>query len=500
MAVETGIEKPILTLSGITKMFPGVLALDSVDFELRPGEVHGICGENGAGKSTLIKILSGAYRPDKGEIVFEGETLRSLTPVAAFDLGIHTIYQENTLIPYLTVAENLHVGQEPVKGRFIDWNTMWSETETTIERLKININPRSLCINLGIAEQQTVQIAKALIHNCKVIVMDEPTSSFGKAEIDNLFRIIRMLREEGKSIIYISHHLDEVFEIADRITVLRDGKYIKTFNAKEVDKATLIDNMVGRILSKDYDKTGITVGGESFRVEGLSRGNVVKDISFSARRGEILGIYGMVGAGRTEMARLIFGVDKKTSGKVFVNGKNVTPKRPEDAIKAGVAFITEDRRKSGLIIIQSIENNIVLPALMQLKGLFVFPKIVETLGNRMMGELKIKAPSGKTVVENLSGGNQQKVVVAKWLNVNADVYIFDEPTRGIDVGAKQEIYRLIHMLCEKGCAIIMVSSDMEELLGMSDRIVVLCEGRTEGILNKEDFSQETVLSLASGNN
>ena len=489
---------PILTLTGISKMFPGVRALDNVDFELLPGEVHGICGENGAGKSTLIKILSGAYRPDGGEIVFEGETLHSLTPVTAFDLGIHTIYQENTLIPYLTVAENLHVGQEPLKGFLVDWKTMYSETENTIERLKINIDPKSLCVNLGIAEQQAVQIAKALMRNCKVIVMDEPTSSFGKAEIDNLFRIIRMLREKGKSIIYISHHLDEVFEIADRITVLRDGKHIRTFNAKEVDKVTLIDNMVGRSLSGVYEKDGITVGEEAFRVEGLSRGNVVKDVSFSARRGEILGIYGIVGAGRTELARLIFGVDKKTSGKVFINGKDVTPKTPEEAIKAGLAFITEDRRKSGLILIQSIENNIVLPFLRQLKGFFVMPKNVETLGRRMMGELKIKAPSGRTVVENLSGGNQQKVVVAKWLNADADVYIFDEPTRGIDVAAKKELYNICIDLIKQNRTIIFITSDMEELLSMSDRVLVMRDGRIAAEIQKSDITQSSVLFEAIG--
>ena len=490
--------KPVLTLTGITKVFPGVRALDNVDFELCGGEVHGICGENGAGKSTLIKILSGAYRPDSGQIVFEDKILYSLTPIAAFDLGIHTIYQENTLIPYLTVAENLHVGQEPVKGALIDWKKMYSETENTVKRLKINIDPKSLCADLGIAEQQAVQIAKALIRNCKVIIMDEPTSSFGKAEIDNLFRIIRMLREEGKSVIYISHRLDEMFEIADRITVLRDGMYINTFKAKEVTKAQLIDNMIGRSLSGFYEKTENTLGGEVFRVENISRGKAVKDVSFSARSGEILGIYGMVGAGRTELARLIFGVDKKTSGKVFVNGKDVTPGTPEEAIKTGIAFITEDRRKSGLILIQSIENNIVLPSLRLFKGAFVFPKNVEIVGKRMMDELRIKAPSGRTVVENLSGGNQQKVVVAKWLNANADVYIFDEPTRGIDVAAKKELYNICIDLTRKNKTLIFITSDMEELLSMSDRVLVMREGRIAAEIQKNEITQGRVLYEAIG--
>jgi ribose transport system ATP-binding protein len=307
-----------------------------------------------------------------------------------------------------------------------------------------------------------------------------------------------MLKEEGKSIIYISHHLDEVFEIADRITVLRDGKYINTFNAKEVNKATLIDNMVGRNLSGVYDKAGINMGEEGFRVEGLGRGNAVSDVSFSARRGEILGIYGMVGAGRTELARLIFGVDKKTSGKVFVNGKNVTPRTPKEAIKAGIAFITEDRRKSGLILIQSIENNVVLPSLRQFKGALVFPKRVETVGNRMMGELKIKAPSGKTVVKNLSGGNQQKVVVAKWLNANADVYIFDEPTRGIDVAAKKEMYNICIDLAKKNKTLVFITSDMEELLSMSDRVLVMRKGKIAAEIKKNEITQSRVLFEAIG--
>ena len=497
-SADYAVAAPILTLTGITKTFPGVRALDNVDFELREGEVHGICGENGAGKSTLIKILSGAYRPDGGEIVFENKTLNSLTPLVAFDLGIHTIYQENTLIPYLTVAENLHVGQEPIKNGLIDWKTIVQDTEDTIKRLKIKIDPKSICMNLGIAEQQAVQIAKALLHNCKVIIMDEPTSSFGKAEIDNLFRIIKMLKEEGKSIIYISHHLDEVFEIADRITVLRDGRHINTFYAKEVNKATLIDNMVGRDLSGVYDKAGITIGKEAFRVEGLSRGNVVKDVSFSASYGEILGIYGMIGAGRTELARLIFGVDKKTSGNVFVNGKEVTPKTPEEAIKAGLAFITEDRRRSGLILIQTIENNIVLPSLRNFKGFFIFSKIVEEIGKRMMGELKIKAPTGKAVVKNLSGGNQQKVVVAKWLNANADVYIFDEPTRGIDVAAKKELYNICINLTKQNKTLIFITSDMEELLSVCDRVLVMREGRIAAEIQKNEITQNRVLFEAIG--
>jgi ribose transport system ATP-binding protein len=494
------ISVPILSLRGISKAFPGVKALVSVNFELLKGEVHAICGENGAGKSTLIKILSGAYRPDAGEIFFEGTAISHISPDISYKLGIHTIYQENTLVPYLTVAENLHVGHEPTRGKFkiIDWKAMADTTEEIIKRLKITINPNTFCVNLGIAEQQAVQIAKALAHDCKVIVMDEPTSSFGKSEIDNLFRIIRLLKEDGKSVIYISHHLDEVFEIADRITVLRDGKYINTFAANEVDKTTLINNMVGRSLNGFYEKEDAVIGDVAFRVEGMTRGDVIENVSFSVRRGEILGIYGMIGAGRTELARLIFGVDKKQSGKVFLNGKEVTPKMPEDAIRAGIAFITEDRRKSGLVLIQSIENNMVLPSLHRFKGFFVRPRSVEAIGKKMMNELRIKAPSSKTVVENLSGGNQQKVVVAKWLYAEAEVYIFDEPTRGIDVAAKKELYKICMDLVNQKKSLVFITSDMEELLSMSDRVLVMREGRIAAELDKDGITQSRVLYEAIG--
>jgi ribose transport system ATP-binding protein len=490
----------LLRLSGISKSFPGVQALADVSFELRGGEVHAICGENGAGKSTLIKILSGALRHDGGKIIFKGNPIPQMTPERSFNLGIHTIYQENTLVPWLTVAENLYIGQEIIspKTGLIDWKTAFNRTADIMKSLKMNIAPRSFCTDLGIAEQQAVQIAKALTHECKVVVMDEPTASFGKAEIDNLFRIIRMLREEGKGIIYISHRLDEVFEIADRITVLRDGRYVRSFPIKEVTKAALIDSMVGRNPGDFYDKESIVLGGEMFRVENLSRGNAVKDVSFSVRRGEILGIYGMIGAGRTELARLIFGVDRADRGRIFIKGIEIHPKNPEDAIKSGLAFITEDRRVGGLVINQSIEDNMVLPSLRKFKNLFVSPKVVRSVGKQMMKELHIKAPGPGTVVENLSGGNQQKVVVAKWLYAGAEVYLFDEPTRGIDVGAKQELYNICMNLAKQGKAVVFITSDMEELLSMSDRVLVMREGRIAAEIPKENLTQNRVLYEAIG--
>jgi ribose transport system ATP-binding protein len=327
--------------------------------------------------------------------------------------------------------------------------------------------------------------------------MDEPTASFGKSEIANLFRIIRLLKSEGKSVIYISHHLDEVFEIADRITVLRDGKYINTFAVKDVNKITLIDNMVGRSLGELYEKEDVASGEEAFRVEDMSRG-LVQNVSFFARRGEILGIYGMVGAGRTELARLIFGVDKKKSGKVFFNGEEITPETPEEAIRAGLAFITEDRRKSGLVLIESIENNLVLPSLRKFKNFFVRPRAVQAIGRRMMHELRIKAPDSGTVVRYLSGGNQQKVVVAKWLYAQAEVYIFDEPTRGIDVAAKKELYKICMDLARQNKVLIFITSDMEELLSMSDRVLVMRDGKIAAEILKKDITQSRVLKEAIG--
>jgi ribose transport system ATP-binding protein len=497
--MENQVFVPLLELKGISKSFPGVQALADVNFELFKGEIHAICGENGAGKSTLIKILSGAYQHDSGEIVYENSPVLRISPDISYNLGIHTIYQENTLVPYLTVAENLHIGHEATRGKFglIDWKAMFNTTVEIMRRLNITINPQAICADLGIAEQQTIQIAKALAHDCKVIVMDEPTASFGKSEIANLFRIIRLLKSEGKSVIYISHHLDEVFEIADRITVLRDGKYINTFAVKEVDKATLIDNMVGRSLGAFYEKENLAVGEDAFRVEGMSRG-LVQNVSFSARRKEILGIYGMVGAGRTELARLIFGVDKKKSGKVFLDGKEVTPETPEEAIRAGLAFITEDRRKSGLVLIQSIENNMVLPSLRKFKSIFVQPKSVEAIGKKMMDELHIKASNSKTVVRNLSGGNQQKVVVAKWLYAKAEVYLFDEPTRGVDVGSKKELYKICMDLAKQNKVLIFITSDMEELLSMSDRVLVMRDGKIAAEIHKNDITQRRVLKEAIG--
>jgi len=490
----------VLELNGIKKTFPGVVALADVSFDLRRGEVHAIVGENGAGKSTLIKILSGAYQQDAGTITFEDVQIHNMQPEKSAELGIHTIYQENTLIPYLTVAENIFLGQEVTGGKHgpIKWRKMFADAQSLIDRLHMNIDPYMLCVKLGIAGQQSVQIARALAHESKVVVMDEPTASFGKNEIDNLFSVIRTLKAEGASIIYISHHLDEVFQIADRITVLRDGQYIATFAQGEVNKKGLINNMVGRDISAHYDRERTQIGDDSFRVEGMTRAGVVDNVSFSARRGEILGIYGMVGAGRTELAQLIFGVDKADSGRVYLDGKDITPHSPEDAIASGLAFITEDRRKTGLVVCHNIEDNIITPSIRKIRGPVVRPKEVGRVGREMMDTLSIKAPSGRTPVASLSGGNQQKVVVAKWLHMDAQVYIFDEPTRGIDVGAKEEIYKICVDIAKQNKIIIFITSDMEELLSMSDRVLVMRNGQIGAELSKAEATQSSVLLESIG--
>lgn len=445
-------ETCFLELKNISKSFAGVPALRNVSLQIRKGEVHALCGENGAGKSTLIKILSGVYQPDNGDILIQGQKIKNVTPQSANKMGIYAVYQENALVGTLSVAENIYLNKQFKQPgtNIVDWSRTYEEAGRLIEKLKINIDPYVRCNTLGIAGQQAVQIVKALAQEFEVLILDEPTASFGKAEIDNLFRIINLLRDEGKSIIYISHHIDEVFEIANKITVIRDGEVICTEAASDINKTKLINYMIGREATTIYEKSAYEIGALGFSVQCMSRSNVVKNVSFDVHYGEILGIYGMVGAGRTELARLIFGVDQRDSGRVFLHGKDVTPSSPKHAIKAGIAFLTEDRRQSGLVINKSIEDNIILPSLNLLRGLFLKVSSVREIALELMQKLGIKAPNSQSETKNLSGGNQQKVVVAKWLNTKADVFLFDEPTRGIDVGAKGEIYKLCNDLARQG--------------------------------------------------
>lgn len=493
-------ETCFLELKNISKSFAGVPALRNVSLQIRKGEVHALCGENGAGKSTLIKILSGVYQPDNGDILIQGQKIKNVTPQSANKMGIYAVYQENALVGTLSVAENIYLNTQFKQPgtNIVDWSRTYEEAGRLIEKLKINIDPYVRCNTLGIAGQQAVQIVKALAQEFEVLILDEPTASFGKAEIDNLFRIINLLRDEGKSIIYISHHIDEVFEIANKITVIRDGEVICTEAASDINKTKLINYMIGREATTIYEKSAYEIGALGFSVQCMSRSNVVKNVSFDVHYGEILGIYGMVGAGRTELARLIFGVDQRDSGRVFLHGKDVTPSSPKHAIKAGIAFLTEDRRQSGLVINKSIEDNIILPSLNLLRGLFLKVSSVREIALELMQKLGIKAPNSQSETKNLSGGNQQKVVVAKWLNTKADVFLFDEPTRGIDVGAKGEIYKLCNDLARQGKIIVFITSDMEELLCISDRVLIMREGKLVAELTNSEITQSRVLYESIG--
>lgn len=490
----------VLKMEKICKYYPGVTALDHVDFELRKGEVHALLGENGAGKSTLCKIIAGAQPMDDGSFCLDGEQIRTLTPQSAKDKGVSMIYQEFNLVPYLKVYENMFLGKEIERGIYADKRAMIRKTREVFERFHIEIDPNSRISDLSNAYKQQVEIAKAVLENAKVLIMDEPTAPLGNREVENLFEMIRTLKSEGVSIIYISHRLEELFEISDRITVMRDGQYIETLNTKDTNKSALVKLMVGRDLSEDYPQRSTPIGEEVLRVEHLSTVETkLHDVSFTLHKGEILGFAGLVGAGRTEVMRALFGADHRSSGTVYVGGKQVEILRPIDAIHHGIALIPEDRKGSGVSLTLSIRENISLVMLHTLQSfLRISRKKERTLVDSYMNALAVKAPSMEQLTKNLSGGNQQKVVVAKWLATNADIIILDEPTRGIDIGAKYEIYLIMNRLVKEGKSIIMISSEMPELIGMSDRIIVMHQGSVSGELTKEEVSQERILEMASG--
>ncbi len=488
----------LLRFNNISKLFPGVVALDGISMEFCKGEVHALCGENGAGKSTLIKILTGAYTPTSGTIDYDGKTYTEMRTKDAKSLGIAAIYQEFNLVPYLTVAENVFYGNELTKGIFLNKREMNKRTQELSEEMGIEIDPKARIMDLGVAYSQITEIIKSISRDVKILVMDEPSAPLTTREIDAMFNVIRKLKEKGITIIYISHRLEEIFEICDRVSVMRDGKYICTKNVADVTQHELIADMVGRELGDSF--AGGAGAGEEvvLEVKGLTT-KKIKDVSFSLKKGEILGLGGLVGAGRTETARAIFGADKLVSGEIFVNGKKVNITTPKAAINNKIGFLTEDRKGQGLLLGRSVKENTTYTILKQLtKGLFVDNKKNSELAEEMRKELSTKTPSIEQLVKFLSGGNQQKVVLAKWLVSNSDVLIFDEPTRGIDVGAKQEIYEIMHKLTEQGKSIIMISSEMPELLGMSDRILVMHEGRVNGEFKKSEFRQEAVLAAASG--
>jgi ribose transport system ATP-binding protein len=492
----------LLRLSGVTKRFPGVLALDSVQLEVRSGEVHGLTGENGAGKSTLIKILTGAYTPDSGEILFNGKKLERMTPIKAMELGIACIYQELNLIPHLTVMENIFLGRELFKSRrlgILDRKRMFDEAEALLRDLQLSLDPRMRTGNLGIGHQQMVEICKAVHADAKLIIMDEPTSSLSEHEARDLFRIIAQVKAKGVTVIFISHRLDEVKRICDRVTVLRDGKHVASLDIADASVDDIIRLMVGRDIVNKYPKEKGKRGAEALSVEGLVRKGVLHGVSFKAYAGEILGFAGLVGAGRTETARAVTGADPIDAGTIKIFGEEIRIRTPRDSIDAGIAFLTEDRKGQGLILIKSVAFNSSLVRLERYTRFgFLMLKSIRRMTQQMASELKLRAPDVDTMVGQLSGGNQQKVVIAKWLLTKSRIFIFDEPTRGIDVGAKVEVYHLMNQLVANGAAVIIICSEMDEVMGMADRIIVMHEGRITGEFDSGEATQEKILYAASG--
>jgi ribose transport system ATP-binding protein len=489
----------LVAMEGIDKSFPGVRALAQCQFELRAGEVHALVGENGAGKSTLMKVLAGVHAKDAGRILYKGAEVEIPSPRAALKLGI--IHQELNLMPHLSVAQNIFIGREPRRGlRFIlDEKAIVEKAQALLDRIHLHIDPRARVSDLTVAKQQMVEIAKALSYNSEVLIMDEPTAALTGTEIDDLFRIIRELRDKGVGVVHISHRLEELHRISDRVTVMRDGRYVATMDTKDAAIEEIIRLMVGRVLYEGAPEIPDLAEHEVvLEVRNLTRGRALEDVSFTLRRGEILGFAGLIGAGRTEVARAIFGADPIDSGAILVRGKPVRIRTPRDAVRHGIAYLSEDRKRFGLALGLDVETNIVLAT---------FQRFVRRLGwihtgrtretaQRFVDALRIRTPSVKQVAKNLSGGNQQKVVVGKWLTADTDILIFDEPTRGIDVGAKSEIYRLLNDLAKQGKAIIMISSELPEVLRMSHRIIVMCQGRITGELGS-GATQEQIMTFAT---
>nr|WP_275061332.1 sugar ABC transporter ATP-binding protein [Diplocloster modestus] len=490
----------ILTMKGIDKSFPGVHALKEVDFDLRKGEVHALMGENGAGKSTLMKVLTGIYSKDSGTITFEGQEVNFATPKEAQDIGISIVHQELNMMNHLTVAQNIFIGREKMNGKLINDKKMNEEAAKLFERLNIKINPAERMGNLTVGKQQMCEIAKAISRDAKVIIFDEPSAALTEAEIDELFKIIRDLRAKNLGIIYISHRMDEIKVITDRVTVMRDGEYVGTLITEKCTKDDIINMMVGRVIYEDpKEKSNVPDDAPVvLSVKNLNAGKMVRDVSFDLRKGEILGFSGLMGAGRTETARAIFGADKIDSGEIFVNGEKVVIKSPQDAVNAGIGYLSEDRKRYGIIVEKTVAENTTMASLEHFtNGLFIDKNKEKEAAVEYVDKLKTKTPTVDTKVVSLSGGNQQKVVIAKWLVRDCDILIFDEPTRGIDVGAKSEIYHLMNELVAQGKSIIMISSELTEVLRMSDRIVVMCEGRKTGELSIEEASQEAIMRAAT---
>ncbi|OIU88198.1 sugar ABC transporter ATP-binding protein [Microbacterium sp. AR7-10] len=492
---------PILRMEGISKGFPGVQALQDVHLEVHPGEVLVLVGENGAGKSTLMKILSGIYTRDAGTITFEGEQIELTGPLQAQQLGITIIHQELNMMPDLTVAQNIYIGREPKTGPFLSERALNRRTEELLQRLDIKLDPRRKVGDLTVAEQQMVEIAKALSFNAKVLIMDEPTSALTDAEVETLFVLIEQLKQRGTGIVYISHRMDELRRLADRVSVLRDGAYIGSLEKSEISIPRIIEMMVGRAIDEGTRPEAREHAGDPvvLDVQGLSTKTLLKDVSFQLHKGEILGFAGLMGAGRTETARAIIGADRKDAGTINVGGKPARIRQPEDAVKRGIGYLSEDRKLLGLMLEQDVTFNTVLASLDS------YANAIGWMGDRKaknqtkdyVQQLRVKTPSVNQIVKLLSGGNQQKVVIARWLMRDCDILIFDEPTRGIDVGAKEEIYRLMQQLAASGKSIIVISSELPEILRVANRIAVFANGRITGTLRNEEASQEKIMQLAA---
>ena len=491
-------EQKILELRHITKLYPGVVALDDVSLGFSRGEVHAIVGENGAGKSTFIKVITGAIAPTQGTLIFEGKQIEDNTPQKSMALGITAIYQELNLLKHLSVAENIYYNRYRKKRGLIDFRGMEEDAAKVLERLGVKIDPKMLVKDLSVGYQQLVEIAKSLSQDGKVMIMDEPSAALTNSELQYLFEIVKTLKQEGMAILYISHRMEEIFQLCDKVSVFRDGHYIKTMDVKDTTQEELIRLMVNRELNDTFPEFIPDRGEKVLEVQNVCT-ELLKDVSFEAYRGERLGFAGLVGAGRTETARAVYGADKMQKGEIRIKGRPVNIQSPEDAIKHGIALIPEDRKQQGLFLNMSVKDNISFvyaPRITNVLGLINRNKEEEAC-RQQIEKLTVKTPTMRQLVKNLSGGNQQKVILGKWLLMNCDIIIFDEPTRGIDVGAKQEIYELINELARLGKAVILISSELPELMGMSDRVIVMAEGRISGELKKEQIHQEKILELAS---
>lgn len=489
----------IVSMKGICKTFPGVKALDNVDFELRSGEVMALLGENGAGKSTLMKILSGVYTKDGGTLKVNGTEYEHMNPKLAQHVGVAIIHQELNMCKHLSVVENMFLGRELIKNGTLDNAKMEAEAKKVLNSLGMDIDPRHIVGDMSVSKQQMVEIAKALSINAKILIMDEPTSSLTAREIEELFKIIKQLRENGCGIVYISHRLEELKEIVDRVTIMRDGKYISSANFADVSMNKIISDMVGREITEQFPRVSCKKGEKIFEVKNLNAGRMVRNINISLYEGEIVGLAGLMGAGRTETTRAIFGADTKTSGEIILDGKTLDIKCPMDAIKAGVVLAPEDRKKDGLCTGLSIRHNLALPNLDYICNVLgvINSRREDDLCTKAVENLRIKTPNIEVNSGTLSGGNQQKVVVGKWLARDSRVVIFDEPTRGIDIGAKVEIYNLMNELKKNGIAVMFISSEMPELMGIADRIMVMCDGRITGELSVEEATQEEIMIMAA---